>query len=145
MKRRSADVHFAQVIRVVATERSGASTLTSLLRVTLRTQPSDAAITDHPLVDFGFAFEARNVNRFDIRTLGQDIPVVFRNPHRFETYFCFGHSFLWQQFEMKSKGAPPAKATGPASWGVRWLLLFHLGRPTYSRYSAPRIVSACML
>jgi hypothetical protein len=76
----------------------------ALLRVTLRAQPSDAAIAVHPLVDFGFAFETRNVNRLDTRTLGQDIPVVLGNSHRFETYFCFGHALLWQQFEFKSKG-----------------------------------------
>jgi hypothetical protein len=59
-------------------------------------------ITVHPLVDFGFTFETRNVNRFDTWTLGQDIP-VFGASHRFETYFCFGHAPLWQQFGSKSK------------------------------------------
>jgi hypothetical protein len=67
----------------------------SLLRVTLRTQPSDAAITVHPLVDFGFAFETLNVNRLDTRTLGHDIPIVFGNSHRFETYFCFSHALCY--------------------------------------------------
>jgi len=77
--------------------------LRDLLRVTLRAQPSDAAIAVHPLVDFDFAFETRNVNRLDTRTLGQDIPVVFGVSHRFEGNFCFGHPPLWQQFELKSK------------------------------------------
>ena len=75
-----------------------------LLRVTLRAQPRDAAFAVHPLVDFGFAFETSNVNRLDARTLGQDIPIVLGNSHRFETYFCFGHGLLWQQFGLKSKG-----------------------------------------
>jgi hypothetical protein len=75
-----------------------------LLRVTLRAQPSDATVAVHPLVDVGFAFETPNVNRLDTRTLGQDIPVVLGNSHRLETYFCFGHALLWQQFELKSKG-----------------------------------------
>ena len=41
-----------------------------LLRVTLRAQPSDAAVAVHPLVDFGFVFETPNVNWLDTRTLG---------------------------------------------------------------------------
>jgi hypothetical protein len=81
-----------------------AALTTKLLRVTLRPKPSDSAVAVHPLVDFGFAFETRNVNRLDTRTLGQDIPVAFDNSHRFETYFCFSHALLSQQFELKSKG-----------------------------------------
>jgi hypothetical protein len=77
---------------------------TKLLRVTLRPKPSGSAVAVHPLVDFGFAFESRNANRLDTRTLGQDIPVVFGISHRFETYFCFSHALLSQQFELKSNG-----------------------------------------
>jgi hypothetical protein len=62
----------------------------TLLRVTLRAQPSDAAFAVHPLVDFSFAFETTNVNRLDTRTLGEDIPFALSNSHRFESYFCFG-------------------------------------------------------
>jgi hypothetical protein len=61
-----------------------------------KTQPSDAVITVHPLVDFGFAFETLNVNRLDTRTLGHDIPIVFGNSHRFETYFCFSHALCYR-------------------------------------------------
>jgi hypothetical protein len=78
-----------------------------LLGVTLGPQPSDTAIAIHPLVDFRFAFETRNVNRLDTRTLGPDIPVVLGNSHRFETYSCFGHWPLWQISELKSKGVNP--------------------------------------
>jgi hypothetical protein len=64
----------------------------------------DVMFAVHPLVDFGFAFETSNVNRLDARTLGQDIPIALGNSHRFETYFCFGHGLLWQQFGLKSNG-----------------------------------------
>jgi hypothetical protein len=62
-----------------------------LLRVTLRTQPSDTAIAVHPLVNFGFAFETLNVDRFDTRIRCEDIPIPLGNSHRFEIYFCFRH------------------------------------------------------
>jgi hypothetical protein len=77
---------------------------TRLLRVTLRAQPSNAAVAVHPLVDFRFAFETRDLNRLDTRTFGDDIPVAFGNSHRFKTYFCFGHPLLCQRFDPKSKG-----------------------------------------
>src|SRR5258708_39733515 len=76
---------------------------TRLLRVPLRAQPTDAALAVHPLVDFCFAFEAREVNRLDTRKLSQDIPVVLGDSHRFKTYFCFGHAPLWQRLEPQSK------------------------------------------
>jgi hypothetical protein len=47
-----------------------------LLRVTLRTQPRDAAVAIHPFVDFGFAFESGNRNRLALRTFGENIPVA---------------------------------------------------------------------
>jgi hypothetical protein len=70
----------------------------------LRSQPSDAAIAVQPLIDFGFAFETRDVNRVDARAFGQNIPVVLGNSHRFEGYSSFGHAPLWQQIELKAKG-----------------------------------------
>ena len=79
------------------------ATETRLLRVPLRAQPSDAAVAVHPLVDFRFAFEAREVNRLDTRKLSQDIPVVLGNSHRFKNYFCFGHAPLWQRLDQQSK------------------------------------------
>jgi hypothetical protein len=57
---------------------------TRLLRVTLRAQPSNAAVAVHPLVDFRFAFEARDLNRLDTRTFGHDIPIAVGNSHWFE-------------------------------------------------------------
>src|SRR5882757_10321318 len=78
-------------------------TETRLLRLPLRAQPSDAAVAVHPLVDFRFAFEAREVNRLDTRKLSQDIPVVLGNSHRFTNYFCSGHAPLWQRLEPQSK------------------------------------------
>jgi hypothetical protein len=41
-----------------------------LLGVALRAQPCDAALAVHPLVDFRFAFETRDLNRLDTRTFG---------------------------------------------------------------------------
>jgi hypothetical protein len=38
-----------------------------------------SAVAVHPLVDFRFAFETRDFNRFDTRTFGHDIPVAFGN------------------------------------------------------------------
>jgi hypothetical protein len=43
-----------------------------LLGVTLRPQPSDAAVAVHPLIDFRFAFETRDFNRPDAGTFGYD-------------------------------------------------------------------------
>ena len=63
-----------------------------LLRVTFGSKPSDAALAVHPLVNFRFALEALDVNRLNAGTFGQNIPVALGNPHRFETYFCFGHA-----------------------------------------------------
>ena len=65
-----------------------------LFRITLRAQPIDAAFAVHPFVDFGFAFETKNLNRLDTRILGEDIPVSLGNSHRFENYFCFGHALV---------------------------------------------------
>jgi hypothetical protein len=75
-----------------------------LLRITLRAQPSDAAVAVHPLVDFRFAFETRDANRLDTRTLGQDIPVALGNSYRFEIYFCFGHALVMATILIESKG-----------------------------------------
>src|SRR5947209_3354997 len=77
---------------------------TRLLGVTLGAQPRDAALAVHPLVDFRFAFETRDLNRCDPRAFGHDIPVAFGNSNGFESYSRFGHTPLCQQFELKSNG-----------------------------------------
>ncbi len=66
----------------------------TLLSVTLRAQPLDAAVAVHPFVNLGFGFKPGDWNRFALRTFGQNIPVAFGYPDGFESYFRFCHRGL---------------------------------------------------
>ena len=69
-----------------------------LLGVTLRAKPRDTAVSVHPVVGVGFAFQAGDFPGFDARIFSQDVPVVLCVSDDFEGYFCFCHAPLCTQF-----------------------------------------------
>jgi hypothetical protein len=65
------------------------------LRVTLRSQPIDAAAALQPLVDFGFALEPFDVSRLGAGILGDDLPIALGYPLHFEgdTNLCHARRY----------------------------------------------------
>src|SRR5438552_3643036 len=65
-------------------------------RVALRSQPSYAAATRHPVINISFVLEPFNVLCFGAWAIGLDLPIVFCNPQHFEgdpRGFAHGHLY----------------------------------------------------
>jgi hypothetical protein len=65
-----------------------------LFGITLRGQPSNAAIAVHPVISISFVFQASDFPGADARILGHNTPVVLRVSDDFECHFCFCHELL---------------------------------------------------
>jgi hypothetical protein len=72
--------------------------LQPLFRVTLRAQPSNAAIAVHPVISISFVFQASDFPGADARILSNNTPVVLRVSDDFECHFCFCHELLCMFF-----------------------------------------------
>jgi hypothetical protein len=74
--------------------RPGRASARILFGVTLRAQPSNAAIAIHPVINVGFAFQAGNFPGIGAGILSHNIPVVLCVSNGFECHFCFCHDLL---------------------------------------------------
>ena len=72
--------------------------LQPLFRVTLRAQPSNAAIAIHPVISIRFVFQASDFPGVNARILSHNTPVVLRVSDDFESHFCFCHELLCMFF-----------------------------------------------
>src|SRR6202022_4690795 len=76
----------------VKAPRTCAEKATGSLGVTLRAKPRDTAVSVHPVVRVGLAFQAGDFSGLGARIFGQDVPVVLCVSDDFEDYFCFCHA-----------------------------------------------------
>ncbi len=69
-----------------------AGELPESLSVTLGTEPSDLAVSIHPLIEFGFAFEARNLSGFCAFIIRDNFPIIIGDSNGPEGHLCFCHN-----------------------------------------------------
>jgi hypothetical protein len=90
---------FSRLAEVPRTARDAYS-----LRITLRSQPVDAAGSLQPFVDFGFALETLDIPGLGVRIFGEDLPIILGDPLHFEGDSGFGHT---------TEYVPPAPGSKP--------------------------------